>query len=108
GAQVVEGGLQYRLGCGDAPGTGDPPARPKGGAASDARRRDVAVHATLVAEAVVVAGLAEQFVELRLVRRRDLGADFSYASVVRGGLGFAGNSNVESPQKRVWQFECRG
>ena len=64
------------------------PAR-KGGAPHEARGPDVAVDAALVAEAVGEAGLAEQFVELVLVRRGHLGANFGDAGIdVRGGLRF--------------------
>src|SRR5438876_12186942 len=86
-----------------------PPASRKGGAPHYARGPDVAVDATLVAEAVGEAGLAEQFVELSLVCRGDLGADFGNAGIdIRGGLGFSGNGDADCPNECVRQFERRG
>src|SRR6266566_884553 len=87
----------------------DPPASRKGGAPHEARGPDVTVNAALVAEAVQEAGLAEQFVELGLVRRGDLGADFGSAGInVRGGLGFSGNGDADGLKECVRQFERRG
>ena len=108
-AHLVEAGVQHVLRGGDAAATRDPPAGRKGGAPHEARGPDVAVDATLVAEAVHEAGLAEQFVELGLVRRGDLGADFGNAGIdVRGGLGFSGNGDADGPEECVRQFERRG
>ena len=65
----------------DAPARGQPAAGRERGAAHEPRGPDVAVDAALVAEAVVEARLAEQLVELRLVLRGHLGADFGDAGL---------------------------
>src|SRR5258706_15250949 len=89
--------------------TWDPSGSRKGGAPHEARRPDVAVDATLVAEAVGEASLAEQFVKLVLVRRRNLAANLGYASIdVRGGLSFSGDGYADSSEECIRQFEGRG
>ncbi len=67
------------MGGGEAATIRDPPASRKGGAPHETRGPDVAVDATLVAEAVGEAGLAEQFVKLVLVCRGNQGANFGNA-----------------------------
>ena len=80
-AHLVEAGIQHLLGGGDAAATRDPPASRKGGAPHEARGPDVAVDATLVAEAIGEAGFPEQVVELIPIGRGNLGADFRNAGV---------------------------
>src|SRR5262249_50840345 len=105
-AHLVKAGVQHLLSGGDAAASRDPPPCGKSGAAHDARGPDVAVDATLVAEAVSKAGFAEKFVKLRLVRRGNLGADFGNAGInVRSILGFSRNGNAHRPNECLGQFE---
>src|SRR5439155_2357527 len=102
-------GVKHLMGGGEAATTRDPPASRKRGAPHETRGPDVAVDATLVAEAVGEAGLAEQFVKLVLVRRRNQGANFGNAGIdVRGGLSFSGDGDADGPEECVRQFERRG
>src|SRR5262249_15179834 len=104
-AHLVEARVQHLLGTRDAAATRDSPSRRKRGTAHDAGGPDVAVDTTFVAQAVGEPGLAQQFVKLSLVSSRDPGADFSNASIVRSGLGFAGNRGADGSEQCVGQFE---
>ena len=68
-------------GVGEAAARRRPPAGRKRGTPHQARRPDVAIDAALVAQPVGEARLAEQLVELALVRRRHLGADVGDAGL---------------------------
>src|SRR5439155_14185934 len=67
---------------------------------------DVAIDAALIAQAIGEAGFAQQFVELRLVRRRDLGADIGNVVIdIDGRQRFVRYGDANRSQQRVRQFE---
>ena len=108
-AHLVQAGVQHLLGAGEAATIRDPPASRQGRrAAHETCGPYVAVDTTLVTEAVSKSSLAEQFVELVLVRRGNQGANFGNAGInVRGSVSFSGDGDADSPEKRVRQFERR-
>jgi hypothetical protein len=101
-AHLLEAGVQHVLGAADATATRDPPARGKGRAPHQARGPDVAVDATLVAQAVGKAGLAKKLVELGLVHDGHLGADPGGTGLdIRGCEDFVGDDYSDGPQERI-------
>jgi hypothetical protein len=107
-AHLTECRLQLLFGGAEATAPHQPPTGRQRRAPHDARGPNVAVNAALVAETVSEAGLAEQFVELDLVRRRYLGANFGRAGIdVRSGLGFSGDGDADGPQQCVRYFDRR-
>jgi hypothetical protein len=100
-AHFSQAGVQHLMGL-ERTATRDPAASRKGSAAHETRGPDVTVDATLVAEAIGQAGLAEQFVKIGLVRCRNMVANLSNAGIeVRGGLSFSGHGDAYGSEERV-------